>query len=304
MNWTIISLFGIYAVIGVFTLLVWWLIYDTFLSRGHKLRDALFGQRPNPAVALDLTGGFLAAGLLLYSIVSMAPRTSFRLNIPAVVLSILVVVLLLALLRGLIAVFLRVWFGARRDAQGDIISLNNELFIQRNLATGVFSTVVYLVLVAGLVELDPWSAVEEGLPALWNMLGIWLFGIVVIVLHSALYLGYGTRNNILHESFHDNNPAAPCSLLGLMAGMLPLTHQVLLSFGPGQHMFSTWDLWGSLAVILVLVFLARTLLQVVIYLVAGINLRYELVIHDNVAWGLVDGGLILSLVLILMGLMV
>ena len=65
--------------------------------------------------------------------------------------------------------------------------------------------------------------------------GFAFLGIVMIVLHSFLYLGYGPRNNILHESFYDNNPAAPCSLLGLVAGMLPLTHQVLLSFGPGDR---------------------------------------------------------------------
>ncbi|NIP72095.1 MAG: hypothetical protein GWO16_03260, partial [Gammaproteobacteria bacterium] len=237
-------------------------------------------------------------------IICLAPRTAFRLNVPAVVLSIVAVLVLLAILRQLIAVGLRVWFGDRRDAQGDLISLNNELFKQRNLATSLFSTVLYVILVAGLVELDVFGSREEWLHQLWNMLGIWLLGAVLVVLHSFFYLEYGTRNHILHECFHDNNPAAPFSLLGLVAGVLPLNHHLLITFGPGQHMFNSPGLWGFLAMIVFFVLIARGIFQVVLYATLRINLRHELVIADNVAWGILDGGLIFSLFLILMALMV
>jgi uncharacterized membrane protein YjfL (UPF0719 family) len=303
MNWTLILLFAIYAAIGIVTLLVWWLIYETVLARGHKVRDAVFGKHPNPAVALDLLGGFLASGILLYSIVSFAPRTSFRLNIPAVALSILGVVVLLGLLRLLVGRLLRLWFGNRRDAQGDLISINNELFKQRNMATGLFSSVLYLILVAGIVELNVFDLSTQGLHQVWNMLGIWLLGFVLVVVHSFFYLEYGTKNDILHECFHDNNPAAPFSLLGVVGGILPLNHSLLITLGPGRHMFNSPELWVYLGLILLFVLLARGVLQVFLYLTTGINLRYELVIHDNVAWGLLDGGLIFSLILIFIGLM-
>ncbi|HEX9843794.1 MAG TPA: hypothetical protein VGC20_13640, partial [bacterium] len=154
MNVSIITLFAIYSGVGILTLVVWWLIYEAILARGHDVRQAVFGKRPNAAVALDLLGGFLATAILLYSIVTQAPRTSFRLNVPAVGVSILVILVLLTVLRLLVAGLLRLWFGDRRDKQGDIISMNNELFVQRNVATSLFSTVLYAVLVAGLVELD------------------------------------------------------------------------------------------------------------------------------------------------------
>ncbi|NIP72096.1 MAG: hypothetical protein GWO16_03265, partial [Gammaproteobacteria bacterium] len=59
MNWSIISLFAVYAAVGIGTLVLWWLIYETVLARGYNVRDAVFGKRHNAAVALDLLGGFL-----------------------------------------------------------------------------------------------------------------------------------------------------------------------------------------------------------------------------------------------------
>lgn len=298
LEWFIIEFFAVYAIIGVATLLLWWTIYALVLSRGWSLRSALFGRRPNPAVALDLIGGFLAAGFLIYSIISLAPMASFRLQIPAVVLSIFVTLILLALLRFLIAGGLRLWFGQNRDAQGDIISFNNELFRQRNIATSIFSTVLYLILVAGLARLDLWDMEGARTEGIYNVLGTWLMGTLVVVIHSFLYLEYGARNHILHECFHDNNPAAVTSLLGLAAGMLMLNHHLLALFVPESHMFNTPQLWIFLGGVLLLVLIIRGILQIILWLAIGVNLRHELVIHDNVAWGLVDGGLIFSLFLI------
>jgi hypothetical protein len=298
LEWFIIEFFALYAGVGVVTLLAWWTIYALVLSRGWSLRAALFGRRPNPAVALDLLGGFLAAGFLIYSIISMAPMASFRLQIPAVALSILVTLVLLALLRFMIAGLLRVWFGSHRDAQGDMISFNNELFRQRNIATSVFSSVLYMILVAGLAQLDLWNMEGARIEGIYNMLGTWVMGAAVVLIHSFLYLEYGTRNHILHECFHDNNPAAATSLFGLAAGMLMLGHQLLQLFIPEAHMFNTPQLWLFLAGVLLLVLVLRGVLQVILWLAIGVNLRHELVIHDNVAWGLVDGGVIFALFLI------
>ena len=298
LEWFIIEFFALYAGVGVITLLVWYTIYALVLSRGWSLRSALFGRRPNPAVALDLLGGFLAAGFLIYSIISMAPVASFRLQIPAVALSILVTLVLLAVLRFMIAGLLRLWFGSHRDAQGDLISFNNELFRQRNIATSVFSSVLYMILVAGLAQLDLWNMEGARIEGVYNMLGTWVMGAAVVLIHSFLYLEYGTRNHILHECFHDNNPAAATSLLGLVAGMLMLDHHLLQLFIPEAHMFNTPQLWLFLGGVLLLVLVIRGVLQVILWLAIKVNLRHELVIHDNVAWGLVDGGLIFTLFLI------
>jgi uncharacterized membrane protein YjfL (UPF0719 family) len=303
MNLSVISLFAVYAAIGIITLIIWWLIYESVLARGYDVREAVFGKRPNPAVAMDLLGGFLATAILLYAIVSLAPRTSFRLNVPAVAISIVALLILLTLLRLAIAALLRLWFRDHRDAQGDFVSMNNELFKQRNLATSLFSTVLYVILVAGLIEFDVFDHAHQGLGQLWNVLGIWLLGFLLVLIHSFFYLEYGTRNHILHECFHDNNPAAPFSLLGLVAGVLPLNHSLLITFGPGQHMFNTPQLWVFLGIILAFVLVARGVLQIVLYVATGINLRRELVVADNVAWGVLDGGLIFSLLLILNALM-
>jgi hypothetical protein len=298
LEWFVIEFFALYAGVGVVTLLAWWTVYALALSRGWSLRSALFGRHPNPAVALDLLGGFLAADFLIYSIISLAPMASFRLQIPAVALSILATLALLAVLRFLIAGLLRIWFREHRDAQGDIISLNNELFRQRNIATSVFSTVLYMILVSGLAQLDLWNMEGGRIEGVYNMLGIWLMGVLVVLIHSFLYLEYGARNHILHECFHDNNPAAATSLFGLVAGMLMFSHHLLGLFIPGTHMFNTPILWLFLGGVLVLALLLRGVLQVILWLAIGVNLRHELVIHDNVAWGLVDGGLIFSLFLI------
>ena len=303
MEWFVIQFFSIYAAVGVATLLVWWIVYEMLLTRGHSTRTALFGRRPNAAVALDLLGGFLAAGILIYAIIAQAPMSSFRLRIPAVVATIAMTLALLAILRVLLSMLIRGWFQGRRDAQGDLVTMNNELFRQHNLATGLFSTVMYLILAGGLVQLDLWDMAGTRIEGFLNMAGIWLMGAALVVIHSFLYLGYGTRNNILHECFHDNNPAAATSLLGLTAGMLLLSNTFLELFKPGGHMFNTPEIWYFLGGILLLVLVIRGVLQLILYLAIKINLRYELVIHDNVAWGIVDGGLIFALFLIPLALL-
>ncbi|MBI4081690.1 MAG: DUF350 domain-containing protein [Candidatus Lambdaproteobacteria bacterium] len=299
-----LTLFPSYLVIGFFALVVWWLIYDRVLTRGYSVRDAVFGNQPNPAVAMDLLGGLLASGILVYAMVTTAPSAQFRFNVLGVAANGTILLVLLAALRLLVAGLLRLWFGDRLDAQGERISLNNELFRQRNLAASLFSGVLYLILAAGLAEQAVWITAGFHVDKVWNVAGTWLFGLIVVVLHSFLYLGYGPRNNILHECFHDNNPAAACSLLGLIAGMLPINHGLLVVYGKAHHWFNTPELWAVLGGSLVIVLAARTVLQLALWLLMRINLRYELVIHDNVAWGLLDGGVIFSLCLVLFALMV
>ncbi|MCH8316396.1 MAG: hypothetical protein IIA64_10520, partial [Planctomycetes bacterium] len=172
--------------------------------------------------------------------------SSFILDLEATSLSLLGTLLLLAGLRRLIGGFLRRWFGNRRDAHGQIITINNELFGQRNLATGLFSTAIYLVLVFGLIEEDLLNITGNRLAATYNMLGVWLLGLIIVLLHSWLYLGFGPKQHILHESFHENNPAAPTSRLVLLAGILILNQRLMDPFPAGVHMFSSWEHWQFL----------------------------------------------------------
>lgn len=304
MQWSIALYFVAYTLIGVVALAMWWLINELVLTRGYSVRRAVFGATPNAAVALDMLGGFLAIAYLIHALISMAPRTAFRLDVPSVVISIVILLVLMAVLRLLMAVLLRVWFRNRKDRQGDYVTFNNELFRQRNIATSLFSTVLYIVLVAGLTQLDLWDLEGYRFQRTMNMLGIWLLGAIAVIVHSFLYLGYGPKNNILHECFHDNNPAAPCSLLGFVAGLIPLNHYLLILMDPEQHMFSSLEHWQFLGAIVLYVLVARGVLQVALWVSTGINLRRELVLNDNVAWGLLDGGLIFSLFFILMSLLV
>ena len=48
---------------------------------------------------------------------------------------------------------------------------------------------------------------------------------------------------------------------------------------------------------------ARLVLQLILLGLSGINLRHELVIRDNPAWGVLDGGLIFVLFLILIAVL-
>jgi hypothetical protein len=297
MNWPALLEFLVFAGIGVLSFLLWWAVYEWVLTRGHSTRDALFGRTPNVAVALDVAGGFLAMGLLNSSVIGGPALDTFALDVEAATLELLGTLALLALLRMAIAAGLRLWFGNRRDEQGDVISLNNELFRQRNLATGLFSTGLYLVLVAGLLELDLLDLSGNRLPGTWNLLGVWLLGLVAVLLHSWLVLGFGGRQNILSESFHRNNPAAPTSLLGLLAGVLLLNHRLLASAPPGQHMFSTPEHWLFLLLGLASVFVLRGVLYLLLRGLLGVSLRAELLERHNAAWGVLDGAVIFALFL-------
>ncbi len=302
MNWQALIEFLVYAGVGIVSFVLWWAIYEWVLTRQHSTQEAIFGGQPNSAVALDLFGGFLAMGILNYAIISGPALSSFWLDLEATVLTLLGTILLLAVLRYGIGEFLRAWFGSQRDAQGDIITFSNELVRQRNLATGLFSTALYLILVAGLLEEDLLNLTGSFWAATWNMLGVWLLGLVTILLHSWLYLGIGGRHHILHECFHENNPSAPTSLLGLLVGVLVLNNQLLPPTETGVHMFSAPEHWYFLLLGVGSVFLLRSALYLLLLGWLGVSIRREMLFKRNPAWGIIDGGLIFSLFLILIAL--
>ena len=299
MKWQPLFEFGVYSLVGLLSFMLWWAIYEWVITRNHSIREAIFGRQPNTAVALDVFGGLMAIGLLNYMVISGPALSSFILDLEATSLSLLGTLLLLAVLRLLIGGFLRLWFGNRRDAHGQIITINNELFSQRNLATGLFSTALYLILVSGLIQEDLLNITGNRLAATYNMLGVWLLGLIIVLLHSWLYLGFGPKQHILHECFHENNPAAPISLLGLLGGILILNHRLIDPFIAGEHMFSSWEHWGFLLLGVVAVFAMRFVLYLVILVFLGVSIRKELLVKRNQAWGILDGGLIFSLCLIL-----
>jgi len=294
--------FAVFAAVGIASFLVWWVVYEHVLTRGYSTREAVFGRAPNVAVALDVAGGFLAMGILNHAVIAGPALSSFALDVEAAALELLGTLVLLALLRMAIAAGLRGWFGSRRDAQGDLISLNNELFRQRNVATGLFSTALYAILVAGLVELDLLNLTGFRLASTWNMLGAWLVGLATVLLHSWLYLGLGGARHILAESFHHNNPAAPSSLLGLLAGVLLLNHRLMAPLGLGPHAFATAGHWYLLGLGIAAVFVLRAVLYLLLRGLLGVRLRQELLERRNAAWGILDGAVIFALFQILIAL--
>ena len=302
MNWQPLIEFLVYAGIGLASFLLWWVVYDHVLTRGLSTGEAVFGRTPNVAVALDVAGGFLAMGLLNYAVISGPRLDSFAHDVEATALSLLGTLALLGVLRMAIAAGLRLWFGHKRDAQGDEVSLNNELFRQRNLATGLFSTALYLILVAGLLESDLLDLSGYRLEATWNMLGVWLLGLVAVVLHSWSFLGLGWREHILAESFDRNNTAAPLSLLGFLAGVLLLNHQLLPPLGEGQHLLNTPAHWEFLLLGMASVFVLRTVLYWLLGGLLGVSVRTELLARRNAAWGVLDGAFVFALFLILIAL--
>ena len=153
MEWMDLVVFMAYGALGIASLLVWWMIYDLVLTPGFPVREAIFGRKPNAAVALDILGGLLALGILVFSVLSSPGVDGLLVDLELTALTLAGTVVLLGVLRLGIGAFLRLWFKDSRDAQGDIISINNELFNQHNLATGLFSTGLYFVLTAVLVGL-------------------------------------------------------------------------------------------------------------------------------------------------------
>ncbi|MDH4120443.1 MAG: DUF350 domain-containing protein [Deltaproteobacteria bacterium] len=303
MNWLALIKFMVYGGLAVGAMLVWWVFYTRMLTRGFSARDAVFGQNPKPAVALDLMGGVVAMGILIRSALVRPPLETFVQNMEAALVTLAITIVLLGVLRWVVNGVLWVWFRGKTDIHGDPVTVNNELFLHNNLAAGLFSATVYLVLAAGLIQEDMLNLAGYRQEGTFNILGVWALGAATIFFHSLLYLGFSREKSILYQGFHHNNPAAALSLMGLMSGMLLLNHMITRTFMPGQHMFNQPELWAYLGTAMVLVLVVKTLARVVFWFTLGLDVRKELVARQNAAWGLIDGGLILSLFIILVGLL-
>ena len=121
MQWFVAFFFIVYSGLGIVTLLVWFLIYQFVLARGYSLRESLFGDQPNPAVALDLLGGFLATGVLIYSALSRSPLTSFQRDLPILMGIGTVMLIMLVVLRfGIAGLLLWTAFSVLHDAVSEL----------------------------------------------------------------------------------------------------------------------------------------------------------------------------------------
>ena len=91
--------FAVYSVFGLIALFLWWVIYQALLARRYSLREAIFGDNPNPAVALDFLGGMLASGILFFFLLRHPTSREFWPNAGTLAWSMSGLLMMLAVLR-------------------------------------------------------------------------------------------------------------------------------------------------------------------------------------------------------------
>lgn len=199
-------LFSFTIVLLTFT--ISWILYDVIVLRKINLRKSLF-ENNNMAGWIEFIGAFIFPTLFLASkAIEGSASSNIITDLLISSLYVTVYIVLLTLLRLVSNLIVR--FISPEDIQGKI-NLNNEIYIQNNIAAALFSTALSIVFVSMIRFLN--FGYGEVYISLLKVSNIIVFTLLAFLVY-CMFLRYKT--SILKELFGDNNIAAGVDLLGFI----------------------------------------------------------------------------------------
>lgn len=194
-----------------------WFMYSKIILRKINLKDALF-EKDNLAAWIEFLGAFIFPTLYLAAKAIEGPAHE------DVFMDLLIC---LGYEAGFIVLFtvLRLFsnLAIRQISPPDIegkISLNNEVYNQKNVAASLFSATLSIVSVSVIMFMD--FMPEELFSSLFKMLTVVVYSLMALIVYEMVLR---SKTTLFKEIFVDNNPAAGVALGGfVLAVETILTH--------------------------------------------------------------------------------
>ena len=185
-----------------------WVLYNHIILRKISLRDSLF-EKDNLAAWIEFIGAFIFPTLFLAAkAVEGSASENLLVDLGICIIYVVAYILLFTVLR--LSSGLLVKLICAGDSQGKI-DLNNEIYIQKNIAASLFSIVLSVIFVSLVRFLD----VLPGyfLTSLFKMGDVLVFTLIAFIRYSLILR---QKTTLLKEIFIDNNAAAGAAFLGFM----------------------------------------------------------------------------------------
>lgn len=203
-----------------------WLLYDRIVTRKISLHDALF-EKDNFAAWVEFIGAFIFPSLYLAAMaVEGSASDNIWFDLGTCIIYAAAYIILFTVLRLLSGSVIRLINTS--DNEG-IISLNNEIYNQKNIAASLFSVAVSTISVTIVRFLD----VLPGyfVTSVFKMLEVLIF----ILLSFAVYsLVLRRRTTLFKEIFIDNNTAAGVCFLGFIFAIGTIISGVVINYSQGE----------------------------------------------------------------------
>ncbi|WP_010250959.1 DUF350 domain-containing protein [Acetivibrio cellulolyticus] len=185
-----------------------WVLYDKVILRKIKLSEALF-DKDNFAAWVEFIGAFIFPALYLAA-KAVSGSVSDNIWIDLLVsgvyaVSYVVMFAVLRLLSGKIVKFI-----GTEDSHGKV-ELNNEIYVQKNVAASLFSVALSVIFANIVTFLD---VLPQYFPiSVLKMLGIFVLTTLAIIVYFVILR---RRTTLFKELFVDNNIAAGIHFVGFV----------------------------------------------------------------------------------------
>ena len=185
-----------------------YILYDKIITRGIKLKDALF-EKDNFSAWLEFTGAFILP-ILYISAKALAGSSSDNMwwDLLISLGYVVTYVILFTLLRLCSSLVVRLL--NFKDESG-VVRLNDEIYSQNNNAAAIFSIALSVIFVNIVSFFDPHP--EYIVASLLKISVVLLISLAAIAGYSAVL---GRKTTLAREVFEDNNPAASVEFLGFV----------------------------------------------------------------------------------------
>lgn len=247
-----------------------YVLYNYVVLRKINLRDALF-EKDNLAAWVEFIGAFIFPTLYLSATAiegSLSDNIFIDLSIcVAYLITYILMFTLLRMLSGVIVASL-----AHEDQDGKI-SLNNEIFKQKNIAASLFSIFLSIIFVSVIRFLDIMP--DYAVVSLLKASDVLVFTLVSFLIYCLLLR---TKTTLFKEIFIDNNVAAGVGLVGfIFAVETILSNAVLL-----QKEFDFLELAAFSLISLILLGILSVLFKIIFSKLIKVDIWSEVYEQNNI----------------------
>lgn len=272
--------------------IVGWIIYNSIILRGISLKEALF-SRDNVAAWIEFIGAFVFPVLYLsgHGLRGSVSDNVF-VDLGVCLGYALFYIVILAILRILSQLFVNIINASDSDGK---VSLNNEIYTQKNIAAALFSVSLTVVFVSVIKSIDFIAIMNgSGMETLVKILLIVVASLAAFVVYSIVLR---RKTTLFKELFIDNNPAAGISLLGFTFAVQTVVTGVISTYAMDFDLITVALVSGFSLIILGIL---SVLFKLIFTALVKVDIWSEVYEQDNMGAALGQAALYIGIAYIIM----